>query len=44
LKREEFDINMLTLFITLLNHIPPIPNFGTPPLDAVIDKGTIFKE
>jgi len=44
LNPEEINVNSFTLFISLLNHIPPIPDAGTPPMDAVVDKGTIYKD
>ena len=36
--------SMFTFFITLLNHIPPVPDIRTPPMDAIVLEGTIFKE
>lgn len=41
---EEMEPSSLTFFITLLNHIPPISDVATPPMDAVINGGTIFRE
>ena len=43
LNPEEMEVNTLTFFITQLNHIPPILEFGVPPMEAVVDGGMIFK-
>lgn len=41
---DAMETNSIRFTIVLLNHIPPIPDQGMPPLDAVVDGGTIFRE
>ena len=44
MNHQEMEANSFTFFTVLLNHIPPIPDQEVPPMDMVVDGGTVFRE